>query len=275
MKYTIDSGVFELSWGLMVTMLSEMAASLLFYGIYISFFSFTVYTLSRRWKTPGIKLLVAASCIMAALGTIQLAVTVTMAVAIVRSVQQVLRGQILDQPEFPFQLATIQDSIAVINVFVTDSFLLYRCYMIWGSQNKVLILPGGLILSTTILAILGMLGFADLRIGYGLTIATNLALTGLIAGRIMWIRRAASIVGLGKTLRERYNRAMGMILESGAIYCIGAIAMIVTFNDTTGREYIIAAGVAGQLMNMIPTFTLLYVGLNNCTHTLEFWREPE
>lgn len=110
-------------------------------GIYICFFLFAVYALSRRWKTPGIKLLVAASCIMAALGTIQVAVTIAMAVAIVRSVQQVLRGQISDQPDFPFQLAAIQDIVAVINVceprapivesrgslysarFVTDSFL--------------------------------------------------------------------------------------------------------------------------------------------------------
>lgn len=87
-------------------------------GIYISFFLFTIYALSRRWKSPGIKLLVAASCVMAALGTIQVAVTIAMAVAIVRSVQQVLCGQILDQPEFPLQLAAIQDIAAVINVWV-------------------------------------------------------------------------------------------------------------------------------------------------------------
>ncbi|KAJ7907409.1 hypothetical protein B0H13DRAFT_1879667 [Mycena leptocephala] len=241
-------------------------------GIYISFFLFTIYALSRRWKSPGIKLLVAASCVMAALGTIQVAVTIAMAVAIVRSVRQVLCGQILDQPEFPLQLAAIQDIAAVINVWVNPDlpwskfletaaanrwpdpkFQFYRCYVIWGSQKKVLVLPGALILSTTVMAILGMRGFVDLRIGFGLTVATNLALTCLIA----------SIFGLGKTLRERYNRAMGLILESGAIYCIGAIAMIVTFNDPTGREFIIAAGVAAQLMNVIPTFTLAYIGLNN------------
>ncbi|KAJ7846478.1 hypothetical protein B0H14DRAFT_2771848 [Mycena olivaceomarginata] len=261
MKYTIDSGELDHFWSIMVTVLSEMAASLLFYGIHISFFFFTVYTLSRRWKIPGIKPLVAASCVMATLGTIQIAVNIATAVMAVRFVQQVIRGQILDQLAPFFPLGDILDLTLVINVLVTDSFLLYRCYVIWGFQKKVLVLPVVLILSTIVMGILGLLGFADPRIACGLTIATNLVLTTLIAGRIMWIRRAASFAGLDKTLRERYTRAMGMILECGAIYCIGVITVIATRNDFTA--YNVAWGVLGQLMNIIPTFTLVYVGLKN------------
>jgi hypothetical protein len=87
-------------------------------GIHISFFLFAVYTLSRRWKIPGIKLLVSVSCVMAALGTIQLAATFATAVATARSFQQVFRGQILDQPTFSRPFTMILDFTIVINGWV-------------------------------------------------------------------------------------------------------------------------------------------------------------
>jgi hypothetical protein len=98
---------------------------------------------------------------------------------------------------------------------------------------------------------------SDIQIAFSLAAATNLVFTALTgksiyaiahiqcwkarpAGRILWIRHAASHVGLDRTLRSRYNTAIGIMydfyivvstsdmitrLESGAIYCIGAIFM--------------------------------------------------
>ncbi|KAF7333369.1 hypothetical protein MVEN_02352500 [Mycena venus] len=263
MQLTVDSGEFDYSWGLMVTILSETGVSLLLYGRYIPFFLIAAYTLSRRWKTPGIKLLVIASCVMAVLGTIQLGVSVAITVTTARFFQQVIRGQILNEPNFLHPLVTIQNFTFVINVFVTDSFLLYRCYVIWAFQKKVLILPVLLMVSTFVTGIVAFNGVADLRIPYGLGAATNLVLTASTAGRIMWIRRAASLVGLDDTLRDRYSLAIRIILESGAIYAIGTTAMMVIATFNILRVYDIGIGVAGQLMNIIPTFTLMYVGLNN------------
>jgi hypothetical protein len=68
------------------------------------------------------------------------------------------------------------------------------------------------------------------QIGYGLAAAANLVLTALTgksvysivhiqcwkdrsAGRILWIQRAASHVGLDRTLRSRYNTAMGIMYD--------------------------------------------------------------
>jgi hypothetical protein len=72
------------------------------------------------------------------------------------------------------------------------------------------------------------------KITFGLVAATNLVLTALTgklvysivniqclksrsAGRILWIRRAASHVGLDCTLRSRYNTAIGIMYE--ILYC--------------------------------------------------------
>ncbi|KAF7372440.1 DUF659 domain-containing protein [Mycena venus] len=135
----------------------------------------------------------------------------------------------------------------------------------WKSLIKDSITEFALISITSpiplIMGISGLMGFADLRIAYGLTIATNPVLITLITGRIMWTRRAASFADLDKTLREHYTRAMGMVLKSGAIYCIGVIAVIATINDRTA--YNIEWGALGQLMNIIPMFSPAYVGLKN------------
>lgn len=70
----------------------------------------------------------------------------------------------------------------------------------------------------------------DKRIPFSLAIATNLVLTSLTgnfldlstfsahpiawpAGRILWIRRAASLVAVDNTFSNRYNRAIGLMYE--------------------------------------------------------------
>ncbi|KAJ7925062.1 hypothetical protein B0H13DRAFT_1863427 [Mycena leptocephala] len=64
---------------------------------------------------------------------------------------------------------------------------LYRCYIIWGSKKKVLILPALCSLAT-------------------------------VAGRIWYKGRETQIV-LGPTFRKKYNTAAALVLESGALYC--------------------------------------------------------
>ncbi|KAJ7882470.1 hypothetical protein B0H13DRAFT_1890896 [Mycena leptocephala] len=56
-------------------------------------------------------------------------------------------------------------------------------------------------------------------------------------------------------------------LESGAIYCIGAIFLIITVSLHDSEIYGIGIGITQQLMNVIPTFTLVYVGLKNTDYS--------
>ncbi|KAJ7248834.1 hypothetical protein B0H12DRAFT_1122947 [Mycena haematopus] len=93
--------------------------------------------------------------------------------------------------------------------------------------------------------------------------ATNLSLTALTAGRLLWIRRTTSCVDVKNRFRARCNRAIGLILESGAIYCIVMIFLLITVSLNAQEMYGIEAGFASQLINIIPTFTLVYVGLDD------------
>ncbi|KAJ7935816.1 hypothetical protein B0H13DRAFT_2304311 [Mycena leptocephala] len=270
MSYSVDSEDFDSSWRLMISLFSETAVSLLLYGIYLAFFLLAIYTLSRRRRVPGIKILMVLSCVMAALGTTQVAVIVAATVINAHFIQRVVSAQASNQPGVLLTLGRATSVTFAINGFAADSLFLYRCYVIWGFRWKILILPVVLMISTLVLGILWgapVSHIGDVRIAYGLGAATNLLLT---AGRILWIQRAAAHTSLDNTVNRRYNMAMTIILESGAIYCIGAIFLSITasrsegdlmFRDLTSHYTVI--GIGGQLVNIIPTFTLVYVGLKN------------
>ncbi|KAF7333318.1 hypothetical protein MVEN_02346800 [Mycena venus] len=105
----------------------------------------------------------------------------------------------------------------------------------------------------------------DPRIVYVLGGVTNITLTAFTAGRILWVQHAAAHAGLDNMVRRRYNTAIRILLESGAIYCIAAILLAITHSrseDDLLFHYMVI-GIAGQLENIIPTFTLVYVGLKN------------
>ncbi|KAF7333311.1 hypothetical protein MVEN_02346000 [Mycena venus] len=271
MSYTVDSKVFDASWNGLVSYASQTMVALFFYGIYVNLFLLSLYTLSRR-KTAGTKILIAASCLMAIVGSIQTAIDVALTVEAARLHREIVHTQVSNehgsriQPLLPTSMLGLdmaQNFMFPINNFVTDLFFLYRCYVIWGFSKKPLILPVLLMLSTLVMGILLCVprnGVRDLRVPYILGAATNLVLTALTAGRILWIRREASHVVLDNAFRSRYNRAIGIILESGAIYCL-AVTFVVISESLNDEIFIIGFGIGQQLLNIIPTFTLVYIGL--------------
>ncbi|KAJ7328704.1 hypothetical protein DFH08DRAFT_815478 [Mycena albidolilacea] len=76
----------------------------------------------------------------------------------------------------------------------------------------------------------------------------NLALTSLTAGRILWVRRQSSYVGLGHTFRSRYTSAIGIILESGAIYCVVAIFVLVAASQNDLEVFDIGYAIGQQML---------------------------
>jgi len=270
MRYTLASEEFNL-WAAMTSSFIKMGVSLLLYGIYINLFVLAIYTLSRRSKT---KPLIFWSCLMAVLGTTTMAVSVVDAVVIARfyHLPLAVQGQSLSQSVLTIEVLELIESVTfTINNLVTDSFFLYRCFVIWGFQRKVLILPVLLMLSNFAytLAIVGCLSLSvtpcaasGIQVSYGVSSAINLVLTALTAGRILWEQRVASHLGPDNTLRNRCNTALKLILESGAMYFIVAIFLAIAASLNV-EMYHISIAIGEQLVNIIPTFTLVYVGLNN------------
>ncbi|KAJ7033864.1 hypothetical protein C8F04DRAFT_1103599 [Mycena alexandri] len=253
---------FDLLWKLTTRVLISTGISLLLYGIYICLFLLSIRVLSRR-AAPGRKILIVSSCVMAVFGTITTAILISDAVISVRRVQELVHGQSLKKLEDLNPLGIALNVIYIINVAISDTFFLYRCYVIWGYQKKITILPAALILSTFIVGILVMAREAPLVVTYYvLAVATNIVLTTLTAGRILWAQYHASRFSGDAKLRSRYDTAFKLILESGAIYCIWMMILLISFLRD-GDVHTIAGTFATEGMNIIPTFTLVYVGLKS------------
>ncbi|KAF7333379.1 hypothetical protein MVEN_02353600 [Mycena venus] len=257
MNYTVEAGAFDPSWVFFVGLLSSTGISLLTYGIYVNLFILSIHTLTRRLGHPGTKFLIVTSCVMAVIGTAQMALSIAETVITARFVQQLVHAHELERPvlnNLVKPIVTAEIVISAINNFVTDTFFLYRCYVIWNFQRKILFFPALLILTAFVVEIWisTKQGLIDPQVGYSLGVATNLVLTTLTgntdsAGRILWIRRAASHLGLNN-LRTRYNRAIEIILESGAIYCITVIYLAITSSIHNQEVYSIGLGFGENLL---------------------------
>ncbi|KAJ6530154.1 hypothetical protein B0H19DRAFT_1384685 [Mycena capillaripes] len=242
MRYTVDSQEFDSSWDLTARISSQTGISLFLYGIYINLFVLTLHIVSRRQRALGMKFLIVTSCVMAVLGTMQMAIILAETVITAQFIPKLVQGQVLTQPDSISRLLAAQNVTFAINVLVGDCFFLYRCYVIWGCQRRIIIPPALLMLST-------------------------------FTGRILWIRRAASHIGLNSAFRNRYNTAIGIILESGAIYCFAAILLVISFTLDVDI-YFLVFGIGQQLINIIPMFTLVYIGLNNTVYNLPAEHKP-
>jgi len=75
----------------------------------------SIYTLARRREIPAMRFLMAASCVMAAVGTTQMAVTFAETVVTARFVQQLVHAQVLNRPHFVKTLGTVQNVLVAIN----------------------------------------------------------------------------------------------------------------------------------------------------------------
>ncbi|KAJ6530153.1 hypothetical protein B0H19DRAFT_1082559 [Mycena capillaripes] len=110
----------------------------------------------------------------------------------------------------------------------------------------------------------------DVQIMFGLIAATNIALSAL-TGELKFLVNVVGYCGSGEQppmLVLTPGSAAVTIrpwelcrLESGAIYCIGALIGAVSIPNQ--KLYDILYGIGSQAINIIPTFTIVYIGLNN------------
>ncbi|KAJ7826024.1 hypothetical protein B0H13DRAFT_2441343 [Mycena leptocephala] len=165
-------------------------------------------------------------------------------------------------------LDVVDDYLLVANNIVTDGLFIHRCYVIWGRNIKVIIIP-----ALSLVAIMGSVGapqpddpgrshHTDYRLAFGMMILTNLMLMALTAGRIWWIRRDVVAV-LELSVTRTYDIVIAMILESGAIYCISIILYLAVASlnklDSSPVISVFRAAIP-QIMNIAPILIIVRVG---------------
>ncbi|KAJ7309289.1 hypothetical protein DFH08DRAFT_1049926 [Mycena albidolilacea] len=210
--------------------------------------------------------LVAAICVMGLFAAVQLALQVATTVLSWRSFylgvqgyttrasSMLSRGDVLD---------VVGDYLLVANNILTDGLFLHRCYVIWGRNMKVVIVPA---LSLTVTAgasqpdEIGDWDHHDFRRVFGMMISTNLMLMAMTAGRIWWIRHDV-VSALEPSATRVYDTIIAMILESGAIYCISILLYLVSVRymkrqDSLPTSSVFRAAIP-QIMNIAPILLLV------------------
>ncbi|KAF8558178.1 hypothetical protein OG21DRAFT_1504555 [Imleria badia] len=155
-----------------------------------------------------------------------------------------------------------------------DLVLIYRCWMLWGKNYYVVILP--FLTSITgfacIVAVLDILlatnptsptppaALVPLGLAaYVLPLCTNVVVTSLIVYRIWSTSRAIPDstfeIGRGAT-----RRAMMLIIESGALYLLFQLVFVILFAIGNPAEAILAV-MAVQVYGIAPTLIIIRVGL--------------
>ncbi|KAF9456129.1 hypothetical protein BDZ94DRAFT_440193 [Collybia nuda] len=205
----------------------------IFYGVYLILFGLSIHIFRKRQLSRGHKSIF--------LGTVLLFLCCTFQCVIGSfpgGASTVTGYGVIDW--FPL----VTNALYVITNLVANTLFAYRCYVIWGRKKHILWLPSLLILAETgfgsywCISVMpfgdsfdGIDGF-DTRTPLIFTLATNVALTGLSAGRIWWISRELRI--LGPKVARKYNTIIALIVESGSIYCIVIAAYLISIPNNFG-----------------------------------------
>ncbi|KAJ7818535.1 hypothetical protein B0H14DRAFT_1371740 [Mycena olivaceomarginata] len=278
--------IFSTAWTRMLQEVCKSTIALFLGGVYFLLAVAAFYLFSRR-NTNGRVVFMCAIAVMLFLAiaelVIQLIVTsLSMRLLYWAGMPDVEPISLLKQQASLERLyniiGAVEDFILVTNNAVADALFAYRCYLIWGKHNKAVIcIPVLLLLLTTALGYVTVYSndilapgahSADSRIGFVFAIVTNLVLTGLTAGRIWWTKRDLRVVGQDKYVK-RYTDAISVLLESGAVYCLSLILIILALSfgrkATSGTTAIftsLAYGAAGQLVNIVPTLFIVRICLS-------------
>ncbi|KAJ7763709.1 hypothetical protein B0H16DRAFT_454906 [Mycena metata] len=158
------------------------------------------------------------------------------------------------------------NAVYVTSNIIADTIFILRCYAIWNFQLKIVFVPVLLTFAVADLVV-AEFSFKLLKISILLSICTTVILMVLTAGRIWWIAQTARTL-LGRTAISKYHTACAMILESGAIYCVSAIAFA-TIGFTLDQVYWTTGAILGQVVGIAPTIIAVRVGLGHSVSSVE------
>ncbi|KIK63930.1 hypothetical protein GYMLUDRAFT_258993 [Collybiopsis luxurians FD-317 M1] len=131
------------------------------------------------------------------------------------------------------------DYIFLIAGLLGDMILIYRCYRLWNSNKRIIIIP---ILGLVAVFIVWVINETNIFVTYEVYILTtlgeNVLLTGLIAGRVWWQnRKVTKLIGRPDRDASRSQNLLGPILESGSIFPAVLIATVISY-QTLYRNFI-------------------------------------
>ncbi|KAJ6590068.1 hypothetical protein DFH09DRAFT_1359084 [Mycena vulgaris] len=253
----------------------------LLYGAYGVLFGICVHILLYSRRGPGKSINMPLLCTAVAMFTMS---TMHVCIGLIRGLTAFIDrkgipdGALIYYEEIWLWISIFKQALYATNNIVADSLVIYRCYMVWGSKFKIIVIPLIMLLATTICAYAAVYNFSKIVPGedvfatniaewgtalFSLSLATNIIVTSLIAGRIYWLARVTRTV-LGSKHSNKYQNAVVIIVESGAIYSLSLMTLLILYCSKTNAQYIVYDAQA-QIMGIVPTMIIVRVGLGVST----------
>ncbi|KAJ7916943.1 hypothetical protein B0H13DRAFT_2322898 [Mycena leptocephala] len=200
---------------------SQLWVGTFFYGIYLVLFCICTYILLHRPSSRGNTVLLVTTTVLFTFSTILMVLTLVLVTADIEKLASI-----------PYD--NIQNAayvIYAINNSIADGFVIYRCYVVWNSDWRVIVLPVMLLVAST-------------------------------AGRIWWISRQPRAY-LGAAAQRRYASSIALVVESGMVYSatILTFLIVISFPSVAPTLEEPLLQIVTQVMGIAPTLIIVRVGL--------------
>ncbi|KAJ7207320.1 hypothetical protein C8J57DRAFT_767000 [Mycena rebaudengoi] len=169
-----------------------------------------------------------------------------------------------------FTLVGMPASMLVVNTFLADCVLIFRCFAVWNRDWRIIILPVMSTIGGTVLGILTVVeishyilfgGDPNAFIDYArpyfcMCLVTTLMATILIVFRILWLTRDQN----GVRAVSSYRSVIEIVVESALLYSLTLIAYIVLlfYSDTSDNDGY-AQAILIQMTGIAPTLIVARV----------------
>ncbi|KAF7304599.1 hypothetical protein HMN09_00863000 [Mycena chlorophos] len=286
------SSAFNTCWKWVAFLMAEKIGNSLVYSLSMALLFFSLWTLHHRPQSTTInrRLWLICSYIMVLMATTQFALNLVDAVLKLAILERTLgdgpsaAGREANCAVDPYApdggaraVEIAQHFLFAVNVTFTDGIFIFRCWLLWNKRWAIIALPALLLVATTVTGIIEALEIpinGSLPFIFGA--ATNIILIAFSAWRIVIVRRRARILET-TGLQTRYGTVLAVIGESGALYCIVALLLVITQSFDQGRNlaFCFVLGTASHTVNIIPTIAIVRSGLGYSSENIATQMDSE
>ncbi|KAJ3876324.1 hypothetical protein F5051DRAFT_468202 [Lentinula edodes] len=231
-------------------------------GIFVVLFGLSVYIFRQRF-TPG-KLYITATVLFFIAATASVTLNLISVCTRLPLPFLMFRGSVYIELSGDGALAFVSSAEALF-LFVgslSDIMLLQRCYRLWNSKKYVIVVPAFLIPACVVLWIVtAVIGLEDISyMPYILvTLAQNLYLSGMIAGRMYWLNRNMKTIFAGQS-SQTPSKPIIIILESAIITPI-FLTVWVSLEFSGSGTSVISPCALTQIVGIASTLMVVRIGL--------------
>ncbi|KAJ6579075.1 hypothetical protein DFH09DRAFT_979748 [Mycena vulgaris] len=185
-------------------------------------------------------------------------------------------GLLFSLTHLPAWLEGTGDSFFVLNIFMADCMLIWRCWCVWRRRWQVIVLPalatitgvvlGGIIISDQVIALRSLEPFVVVKkshefvrfstIYFSLSVATSLTTTFLIALRILLVQHSSKKAGTG-TYHD-FNPVLEILIESALLYSVTLLTFVVLDVEKNINLYY-AQNIHAQMVGLAPLLIILRI----------------